>query len=65
MSEMLYSAYAEECLSIKSVPEWHKIFSENHYKTVDKKIALEFIQECLAKDRTLSIQMLEEMTGIN
>jgi hypothetical protein len=29
------------------------------------KESTEIIQMCLAEDRTLSVQMLEEMTGIN
>jgi hypothetical protein len=74
-SEMLKSTYGEECLSRTSVSEWHKRFKEGreslqdderkgHPSTSRTEESTEVIQKCLAKDRTLSVRMLEEMTGI-
>jgi methylthioribose-1-phosphate isomerase len=74
--EMLKSAYDEECLSRTSVFEWHKSFKEGWESLQDDERkgrpstsrteeSTEVIQKCLAEDRTLSVQMLEEMTGIN
>jgi transposase len=74
--EMLKSAYDEECLSRTSVFEWHKMFKEGRESlegderkgrpsTSRTEESTEVIQTCLAEDRTLSVRMLEEMTGIN
>jgi transposase len=74
--EMLKSAYSEEYLSRTGVFEWHKRFKEggeslqdNEWKGRPSPSRIEestkVIQKCLPEDQTLSIQMLEEMTGIN
>jgi transposase len=73
---MLKSIYGEECLLKISVSEWHKRFKEEQESLQDKewkgrpstsrtKELTDDIQKCLAEDRTLSVWMLEEMTGIN
>jgi hypothetical protein len=73
---MFKSAYDEECLSRTSVFEWHEKFKEGleslrdnewkgHSSTSRAEDSMEVIQKCLAEDRTLSVWMLEEMTGIN
>jgi hypothetical protein len=74
--EMLKSAYGEECLSRTSVFEWHVRFKgwreslqDNERKGCPSisrtEESTEVIQKCLAQDRTLSVRMLEEMSGIN
>jgi transposase len=56
--------------------EWHKRFKEGRESLQDDERkgrpstcrteeSTEVIQKCLAEDRTLSVRMLEEMTGIN
>jgi hypothetical protein len=56
--------------------EWHKILKERQQSLEDDERKgrpstsrteewTEVIQKCLAEDRTLSVLMLEEMTGIN
>jgi hypothetical protein len=55
--------------------EWHKRFREGQELLQDERKgcpstsiteeSTEVIQKCLAEDRTLSVQMLEEMTGNN
>jgi hypothetical protein len=56
--------------------EWHKRFKEGRESlegderkgrpsTSRTEESAEVIQTCLAQDRTLSVRMLEEMTGIN
>jgi transposase len=73
---MLKSAYGEECLSRISVFEWHKRFKEGRESLQDDERkgrpstsrteeSTEVIQKCLAEVRTLSLRILEEMTGIN
>jgi transposase len=62
-------------LSRTSVSEWHKRFKEGQESLQDDELkgrpstsrteeSTEVIQKCLAEDRTLSVRMLEEMTGI-
>jgi transposase len=74
--EMLISAYGEECLSRTSVSEWHKRFKEGRESleaderkggpsTSRTEELTEVTQKWLAEDRTLSVRMFEEMTGIN
>jgi transposase len=74
--EMLKSAYGEECLSRSSVFEWHKRFKEGRELLQDDERkgcpstsrteeSTEVIQKCLAEAPTLSVRMLEELTGIN
>jgi transposase len=74
--EMLKSAYGGECLSRTGVFEWHRRFKEGRESLQDDERkgrpstsrteeSMEVIQKCLAEDRTLSVRMLEEMTGIN
>jgi transposase len=56
--------------------EWHKRFKEGreslqdderkgHPSTSRNEESTEVIQKCLAEDRTFSVRMLEDMTGIN
>jgi histone-lysine N-methyltransferase SETMAR len=56
--------------------EWHKRFKEGRESlqgdkrkgrpsTSRTEESTEVIQKCLAEDRTLSVRMLEKMTGIN
>jgi transposase len=73
--EMLKRVYSEECSSRTSVFEWRKRFKEGRESLRDERKgrpstsrrekSTEVIQKCLAKDGTLSLRMLEEMTGIN
>jgi transposase len=56
--------------------KWHKRFKEGRESLEDDdqkgrpstsrtEESTEVIEKCLAEDRTLSVRMLEEMTGIN
>jgi hypothetical protein len=69
---MLKSAYGEKT----SVFEWHKGFREGReslqgnelkgrFSTSRTEESTEAIQKSSAEDRTLSVRMLEEMTGIH
>jgi transposase len=68
---MLKNAYGEECLSRTNVFEWRKRFQEGRESlqederkgrpsTSRAEELVEATQKCLAKDRTLSVRMLEE-----
>jgi hypothetical protein len=68
--------YGEECLLRTSVFEWHERFKEGRELLQDHEWkgrpstsrteeSMEVIQKCLAEDQTLSVWMLEEMTGIS
>jgi hypothetical protein len=66
MFEMLKSAYGEECLSKISVFEWHIRFRQGRQSlqngrpsTSRREESTEVIKKCLAKDRILSVRMLE------
>jgi transposase len=74
--EMLKNVYSEECLSRTSASEWHKRLKEGRESlqgderkgrpsTSRKEESTEVNQTFLTEDRTLSVGMLEEMTGIN
>jgi transposase len=73
---MSESAYGEECLSRTSVFEWHERFKEGRESLQDDERkgrsspsrteeSTEVNEKRLAEDRTLSVETLEEMTGIN
>jgi predicted HTH transcriptional regulator len=73
---MLKSLYSEECLSRTSVFEWNKRFKGGQESLHDDEQkgcpstsrteeSTEVIPECLAEEQTLSVRMLEEITGIN
>jgi hypothetical protein len=75
-SEMLKSAYGEEFLSRTSAFEWHKMFKGGRESLQDDERkgrpsisrteeSTEVFRKCLPEDRTLSVRMLEDMTGIN
>jgi hypothetical protein len=75
-SEMLKNAYGEECLSRTSVFECHKRFRggqeslqdderKGHPSSSRTEDLTKVIQKCLAEDRTLSVRLLEEMSGSN
>jgi hypothetical protein len=68
--------YGEECLSRTSGFEWHKSFKKGrdslqdderkgHLSTSGIDESIEVIQKCSAEDRTLSVLILDELTGIN
>jgi transposase len=74
--EILKSAYGEECLSRTSVFDLHKRFKagreslQDHERkgrpsTSRTEESTEVIQKCSAEDRTLSVRVLEELTGIS
>jgi hypothetical protein len=73
--EIWKSAYGEERLLRTSVFEWHERFREGQELLQDderkgrstsrKEESAEVIRKCLVEDQTLSVRMLEEMSGIN
>jgi hypothetical protein len=70
-TEMLKSAYDEECLLRTSVFEWHKRFKEERESLQDDEQtgspstsrtegSTEVIQMCSAEDQTFCVRMTEE-----
>lgn len=74
--KMLATAYGSECLSRSKTFEWFKRFKEGRESldddprsgrpaTARTTQSVEFIQHLLTEDRTVTIRLLEEITGIN